>query len=409
MEIWRKNLYVLWGTQFLAMVGMNLVVPFLPFFVRELGVTNPDDLARWSGMVFSGPFIVAFFATPIWTRLGDRFGRKTMVVRALFGLALSQAFIGFSQNVYHLFLFRMLQGGISGFIAATLMLVSTATPKAKAGYALGLLQSSQSAGTILGPFIGGILADMMGYRQVFFVTAGLCTIGGFVIIKYVTEVEQPPPEEDRPSILQNVRYIFSHPQMRIIMFAIVLCQASALMIESIFALFVESLQANARMISTLTGGIFSISGAFMLVSAPWWGKRNDRMGFRKNLTIAMGVTGIAYALHMVMPNLAALAALRAMLGFFRGGILPALYAITSLYAPDSRKSALMGIATSSAILGNMVGPLLGGTIASQFGIKTVFAFNSILFLFTAFMVWKNMADLRGHDSPQVPETEVVEG
>src|SRR3989304_5661176 len=129
MELWRKNLYILWGTQFLAMMGMNLVVPFLPFFIRELGVTEPAELARWSGLVFSGPFVLSFIATPIWGNLGDRYGRKIMVVRAIFGLAISQALIGLSQNVEMLFFFRMLQGAISGFIAAALALVSANTPR----------------------------------------------------------------------------------------------------------------------------------------------------------------------------------------------------------------------------------------------------------------------------------------
>jgi len=123
MESWRTNLYVLWGTQFLAMLGMNLVVPFLPFFIRSLGVTDPNELARWSGLVFAGPFVLSFIATPLWGTLGDRYGRRTMVIRAIFGLALSQLLMGFSQNVVQLLMFRVLQGAISGFIAATLALV----------------------------------------------------------------------------------------------------------------------------------------------------------------------------------------------------------------------------------------------------------------------------------------------
>src|SRR5512143_2906999 len=120
MELWRKNLTILWGTQFLAMLGMNLVVPFLPFYIRELGVSDPDDLARYSGLVFSGPFFLSLVFTPIWGILGDRYGRKVMVVRALFGLGLAQVFVGLSQNVWQLFASRVIQGVISGFIPSAL-------------------------------------------------------------------------------------------------------------------------------------------------------------------------------------------------------------------------------------------------------------------------------------------------
>jgi len=132
------------------------------FFIRQLGVTDHNELARWSGVVFAGPFLTAFIATPLWGNLGDTFGRKLMVVRTMIGLGLSQIFVGFSQNVWQLFLFRIHQGAISGFIASTLALVSTSTPKEKTGYALGLLHSATAGGTVLGPALGGFLADHIG-------------------------------------------------------------------------------------------------------------------------------------------------------------------------------------------------------------------------------------------------------
>lgn len=195
MDLWRKNLYVLWATQFIAMVGMNLVVPFLPFYIRDLGVADEAEVVRWSGLVFAGPFISALFATPFWGNLGDKYGRKPMVIRALFGLAVSQVLIGLSQNVMQVFLFRILQGAISGFIASALALVSTSAPRKRVGYALGVLQSASSGGVILGPFFGGLLADLIGYREIFFVTAVFCTMGAVAVMYGVEEVKA----EEEPS------------------------------------------------------------------------------------------------------------------------------------------------------------------------------------------------------------------
>lgn len=407
METWRKNLYILWGTQFVATIGLSMVIPFLPFYVRTLGVTDANDLALWSGIVFSGPFIISLFATPFWAHMGDRYGQKKMVVRALIGLAVSQALIGVSQNVYQLLLFRMVQGGISGFIASTLTLVSTSTPREQAGYAIGLLQSSSAAGMILGPFIGGIIADAIGYRQVFFITAAICLAGSVVIIKYVTETVRAELPERRPSIIENIHYLARHPQLRIIGVAIVLTQTATLMIESIFALFVEGFKTDSRYISTLTGGVFSIAGAFMFISAPWWGRRNDRIGFKRNITFATTVTGVAYIFHIVMPNILLLTALRAVLGFFLGGILPALYALTSVHAPEHRKSSLMGIAASFSVLGNLVGPLSGGLIAASFGLTTVFAVNSLLFLATGWILWKHLEERSIEEIYRMAEEETA--
>jgi len=392
MEPWRKNLYILWGTQFLAMVGMNLVVPFLPFFIRELGVTEPDELARWSGLVFAGPFFLSLIATPFWGTLGDKYGRKPMVVRAIFGLGVSQVLIGFSQDVGQLFLFRVIQGAISGFIAASLALVSTNTPREKMGYALGFLQSSTAGGMLLGPMIGGILADLIGYREIFFITAGLCAIGGFVVSSNVKELTRAPSEAKKYTVLENMRLMYSDKRLRIVGLTLVAGQVSVLMIEPVFALFVENFKTDTKFLATLTGVTFSISGLFMIISSPWWGKRNDRKGYRKNLSIALAVVGIAYAGHIVVRDLMQLGVLRAFLGFARGGVLPVLYSLTSLYAPAERRGGVIAIASSLTILGNMLGPIIGGFIAGHFGIEASFIANSCILVTMSLVTWKYLSE-----------------
>jgi DHA1 family multidrug resistance protein-like MFS transporter len=393
MELWRKNLYILWGTQFLAMVGMNLVVPFLPFYIRDLGVTDPDELARWSGLVFAGPFFLSFVATPLWGALGDRYGRKMMVVRALFGLALSQALIGLSQNVIQLFLFRIVQGGISGFIAASLALVSTSTPRQHTGYALGVMQSSSAGGMVLGPFVGGLLADLIGYREIFFVTAALCTIGAFIVLSSVREITQPDPEARKYSVMDNFKLMMSDRRLRVVAVTLVIGQMSVLMIEPIFALFIESFTKDTRYVSTLAGGIFSISGLFMVISSPWWGRRNDRTGYRRNLALGLAVVGVVYAGHMIVASLAQLALLRAFLGLAGGSILPALYSLTSLFAPPERRGGMVAIASSLTVLGNLIGPIVGGFVAGHYGITASFAVNSSMLVLTSLVVWRYLADV----------------
>jgi DHA1 family multidrug resistance protein-like MFS transporter len=394
MELWRKNLYILWATQFLAMVGMNLVVPFLPFYIRELGVTDPTDLARWSGLVFAGPFFLSVIATPLWGTLGDRYGRKVMVIRAIIGLAISQVLIGLAQDVVQLFLFRIVQGGISGFIAASLALVSTTTPRERMGYALGFMQSSSAAGTVLGPAVGGVLADLIGYREIFFITATLCAIGAVVVFFQVKETTLPSPDARRFTVLDNAKLMLSDRRLRIVAMTLVAGQMSVLMIEPIFALFIEGFQESGEYVATLTGGIFSISGVFMVVSAPWWGRRNDRMGYRKNLTIGLTIAGVAYFGHILVANLIQLSLLRAVLGFVRGGVLPTLYSLASVFSPQERRGGMMAIASSLTITGNMIGPIVGGYVAGHFGITAVFVANGTLLLATGLLVWRFLLEPR---------------
>jgi DHA1 family multidrug resistance protein-like MFS transporter len=404
-EPWKRNLAVLWGTQFLAMVGMNLVIPFLPFYIRSLGVTNETELSHWSGLVFAGPFFLSFIATPLWGALGDRYGRKLMVVRALFGLALAQVLVGFSQNVYQLFVFRVIQGSVSGFIAAALALVSTSTPRERLGYAFGFMQSATAGGTVLGPFIGGLLADFIGYRTVFFLTAALCAVGGTVVILFVKEARDSNAPPKRFTVLQNYRYMYRDRRLRAVGLSLMFAQASVLMIEPIFALYVEQFAAPAtRFMSTLAGGIFSLTGVFMIFSAPWWGKRSDRHGHRRDLSAALILGGLFYAGHAVVTDLVQLSVLRSFLGFARGGIVPSLYALCSMYSPEERRAGLVAIAASFTILGNMVGPVVGGFIAGQFGMTFSFLTTSALMIGTGIFVLRSI-----HEGTSAAQAPAVEG
>ncbi len=374
------------------MLGMNLVVPFLPFFVRELGVVDDADVALWSGIAFSGTFLSAFIATPFWGILGDKYGRKAMVIRAIFGLALSQVIIGLSQDVYQLVAFRVLQGGISGFIASSLALVATNTPRDRIGYALGVLQSSTASGMVLGPLVGGLLADHIGYRSIFFITALLCGAGGIVVLTSVRETSSPVSGAERFTVSDNIRLMYRNRQLAMVGICLVVAQMAVLMIEPIFALFVESFNVETEYLSTLTGAIFSIAGVFMIVSAPGWGRRNDRFGQRRNLTFALAGASAAYAGHMFVANLFQLGILRAFLGFARGAVLPGLYSLVSLHAPVERRGGIMAIASSLTLLGNSAGPLLGGFTASRFGIRTSFMVASTILLLLSFVVWRTFTD-----------------
>ncbi len=387
MEIWRKNLYSIWIAQFFAMVGMSMVIPFLPFYIRELGVTDSKQVEHWSGLIFAAPFISSFIFTPIWGSLGDKFGKKPMVIRAIFGLALSQLLIFFSQDVLQLFLFRVIQGAVSGFIAASLALVSSSAPKNKSGYAIGVLQTSISAGTIIGPFLGGMLADIFSnYRDIFLITTGFCFLSGILVL---INVKEPEKEINGKifNVFQNLRFSFKSPRIRVALISIAVAQMAITLPQPIFALFIESFIKGSRYISSLTGAVVGVLGIAMVISSPFWGKRNDATGFKKNLLFVMLGAAAALMLHLAVVNVYLLFPLRAFLGFCIGGIIPVFYSYIAKNIPSDRKSGMMGIASSSTIFGNLLGPVLCTVFTLYFNIDIIFLISGILILINAILVW----------------------
>ncbi|CUT02956.1 MFS transporter [Candidatus Chrysopegis kryptomonas] len=357
MEIWRKNLYIVWVAQFITMMGMSMIVPFLPFFIRELGVSDEASVARWSGIVFSGPFIVSFFTTPMWGTLGDRFGRKLIMVRAIFGLGVAQFLISLSQNVYQLFIFRIIQGAISGFIPSALAFVSAESPYEKKGYAIGVLQTATSTGQLFGPLFGGVLADLIGYRHIFQITGILCFISGFLLIFGAKEMKMnnfSNGGNELKNLLKNYRYaILENRNVRFGLMLIFLSQMSVMLVQPIFALFVESISGDVKHISSLSGFAFSVAGAFTILSAPFWGKKNDKdiskfgiHGYKRNLKISFAGAGISLLLQGLSGSIFLVILFRAFFGFFLGGMTPVLYSFVSRNVDEERQGGVMGIASS---------------------------------------------------------------
>ena len=378
----------MWLGQLIAMIGMSMVVPFLPFYLRDLGVTDKANLEMWSGLVFAAPFITAFIATPLWGMLSDKFGKRPMVIRAIFGLAVSQVLVGISVSAFQVFLFRMVQGAISGFIASALALVSAGTPKEKSGYAIGILQTATSVGVIIGPVLGGILADFIAYNKVFFIVAALCSVSGILIVIYVREPELKNNGNRNNSVIDNIKFSFSDSAIKISLLAILLVQISVSVTQPIFALFIETFEKDSPYLSTITGIAFGILGISSALASPFWGRYNDKKGNYTSILYLIIFASTAVILHTFISGIYQLFPLRIIQGFCIGGIVPALYALINSRVPENKTGGVMGIASGFTLMGNMLGPLICTLITFEINIKYVFLFSGLILLINLITIRK---------------------
>jgi DHA1 family multidrug resistance protein-like MFS transporter len=358
---------------------MALVLPFLPLYLRALGIEDDAAVQRWSGAIFSAPFLCAALMTPLWGWLGDRVGRKPMVVRALLGLSVSLLLMSFARSAPELLLLRCLQGLISGFIPAAIALVSATAPRAQQGTALGVLSSSQAAGIVVGPLLGGVLADPLGYRGLFLVTSAIQLLAAATVVLLVRESRAPRARDGQATVRDNIRSSMV-PPFPIILSCLLITQMALLMVQPFFALFVEDLGVAPDRLSSTTGLLFGVTGLTMFAAAPFWGRLSDRAGRRRTLTIAFFGGAALFALQSVSQSVTEVLLWRLLQGVCAAGMLPALYAFIAHFSAEERRGGIMGIASSVTMLGGVVGPILGGWLASTIDMRPVFAIAGALLL-----------------------------
>ncbi len=383
MMQWQKNLYTLWAAQFLAMIGLTLIVPFVPLYIGTLGVSRLEDVERWSGILFAAPFLTQALVAPLWGVLGDRYGRKIMVMRALAGIGTTNLLSAFVQHVAQLLALRMVQGGVSGFVAATNALVSSSIPRDRLGSAMGLLQTSLTAGSVIGPLIGGALADLVGYRRVFIINGLMCWLAAVVVLYWAQE---PPGERVRPTgpgVRENLAYFFASPILRTIGLLLITSQLAVWSIEPIFPLFVGSLGVPPDRVATVAGVLFSVTGIASIFGAPLWGRVSDRIGEGRVLVLVLWGACLAYAAQAGVGSPVSLFVFRAALGLFVGGLMPPLYATVARLTPSDRLGGIMGVTSSAIMLGNLLGPLLGGVLSAAIGIRPVFVLAAVVLAISA--------------------------
>jgi len=388
MDLWRRNLYGIWFAQFIAAFGLNMVVPFLPMYLRDIGVVGESTIRIWSGVVFSAPYLVSAVMQPLWGLLGDRFGQKPMIIRAMLGLSVANALMGFSQNVYQFLIFRLLQGCLAGFLGPSLALITSCTPQEKTGYALGVLQTSLLTSLMIGPLIGGVLAHFIGSRPIFFCTGLSCLCGAIIVLFFVKEETEQNRREKKYKLRRNLRSVFYSAELRSTFFLLILVQFTINFIFPFLSLYVESLNVPPEKVGIMTGAVFGVTGIMSAVTAPYWGKKADAIGYRRILRVALAGMTVFSLPQAFVTNAYQLLILRAGLGFFVSGTIPIIYSIVRLSTDENERGGIYGIFQSGFLIGNIIGPLAGGVIAAYFGLKMIFlAATGILCL--AFLSGRN--------------------
>lgn len=381
MESWKVNLISVWFGCFFTGLAISQILPFLPLYVSQLGVTSHEALSMWSGLTFSVTFLVSAIVSPMWGSLADRKGRKLMLLRASLGMAIAILLQAFATNVWQLFFLRAVMGLTSGYIPNAMALVASQVPRERSGWALSTLSTAQISGVIGGPLLGGFLADHVGLRAVFIITAILLVVSFLVTLFLIKEGGRPVVSKSERLSGKAVFASLPYPGLMISLFVttmvIQLCNGS---VGPILALFIKSMEPDSNNIAFLSGMIAAVPGVSALLSAPRLGKLGDRIGTALILMATLiSAVVLFFAMSFVTSPLQ-LGVLRFLLGFADGAMLPAVQTLLVKYSSDQVTGRIFGYNQSFMYLGNVAGPLIGASVSAMAGFRWVFAATAIVVL-----------------------------
>jgi MFS transporter, DHA1 family, multidrug resistance protein len=383
---WRRNLVALWFAEFTAIFGFSFAFPFLSIFIsQDLGVPQGHDLDLWTAAAGSVSGLSMAIASPIWGVLGDRYGRKPMLMRSMLGGAITVGIIFFVQTPIQLVALRFVQGATSGTVAAATALVAVETPRQRVGWALGVVTSAVALGSAIGPVVGGLAAAAFGLRLVFLGGGILLLIAMIPVVIIVRESPLKPRDRSRPGLLALIK---QRPGALPSLAVLISAQGLVTVINSAMQqlLVLRLIEMVGRAVATITGIAFGVSGLTNSISAIGYTTVTRRIAYVNALTIASMLLSIMVAVLVVAPNAVVVVIAVGAAGLLYGAIVPGTAAMIGLETPIEAQSTVFGFNASAVAFGFFLGPLIGGGIAALSNVRDALAVTAGLAMLLAFVI-----------------------
>lgn len=389
MELWKRNLLVAWLAQFIGTLGFQFVLPFLPLYVQDLGITNLTEVELWTGVLALASGIPLALSAPIWGTLADRYGRKMMVERSMFAGAFILVAMGLVSDVNQLLILRVLQGMFTGTISASVAMVSTLVPTERMGFSLGLMQMAVFGGATLGPLVGGVMSDFLDFRTCFWATGVMLLVAGTLVVFLIDEGFKPSKSQGKFSlgaIAQGYTSALSSRQLLPLIVVVFALQGSVQVAGPILPLFVQEL-GEGEYVASMSGAIMAVAGIASAVSAMVAGRLSDRVGHRRVLILATLGAGLTCVPQVFVRDNTELLILRGLMGLFVGGMMPSANALIGVLTPIQRRGSVFGLSSSAGAWGLALGPMLGAVIAAGLGLRSVFFSTAVILVGVSLWVW----------------------
>lgn len=383
---WKRNLVIALVGSFTTIVAMTLLLPFLPLYVEELGVSDHAAIVQWSGIAYGATFLAAAIVAPLWGRLGDIYGRKLMLVRASLGMTVAISLMGMAGSVWQLVALRLFVGLAGGYASGSMVLVATQTPKDRSAWALGMLSSGIMAGNLVGPLIGGALPPVIGIRNTFLAAGGVIFLT-FLATTFLIREEKSPARKQAAKASGGWSSIPDKRPVVAMLATGLLLMLANMSIEPIITVYVAQLVVDLGHVTMVAGIVMSAAALGSILSASYLGKLADRIGHWPVIAGALAAAALLLIPQAFVTASWQLIVLRFLMGVALGGLLPCISAVIRHSVPDSAAGSILGLSVSSQYVGQVAGPVLGGFVGGHIGMRAVFLGTCVLLLAGAAYSW----------------------
>ncbi|HEY7201841.1 MAG TPA: MFS transporter [Candidatus Dormibacteraeota bacterium] len=395
---WRRNLLALWIACFTGIVGITAMIPFVALFLtRDLGVRDPGQLALWTGAASAASGLGQAVAGPLWGALGDRFGRRPLLLRAILMGGAIMAATSLARSPQELLAYRLAFGLLAGPLPLATAIVASETPRDHVARALGVLNSGTALALAIGPAIGAVIASFADVRVVFAIAGAGLLASSIFVFAMVRESPRERPVERRSGSLRSL------PRRVLHVVAVMLAAqflASAVAVAVLPMMSLRFLALDPQRSAVLTGVGFAISGALTAVAGLTFGATVGRLGYRRT---AIGAALVAAATLVViaapLPEAVVVAAY-AVYGYTLGVLTPVTTSVMGLETPTRLHSTIFGVSGTAMAAGFTAGPLAAAGVAAAISVPAALLFAACLSAALALLVAGAMREPVAHEEPQ---------
>ena len=351
-------------------------MPFLPLYFRQLGVVDVGDIALWSGLSLGATPALTALLAPFWGRLADRFGRKIMIERSLVSFVIVMGTMAFVTKAWHVLALRCVQGFFAGYGALTLTMAADLAPRDRMASAIGIVQTAQRLGPALGPIIGGIVAQLVGLRHAFLVTAAFYLIALLLVFFMYDETEVQHAAAARPGGRVAFRNVLAFENFVLLMAVIFGLQFVDRSLGPVLPLFVADLGTPADRVPLVSGVMFSIAAGAAALGHHFC----SRLLRRTTARMVIGTSGAIGAFgalgYAVAGGTGLLFVATPVFGIAIGAAMTAAYTAAGTVVPPSARGAGFGLLTTASLIGLALSPIVSGFLAAT-SIRAVFLLDAV--------------------------------